>query len=76
MWPQIVSSLAAGLALLVAAVMLNSPIAVLILPVCCMFACTQHALREYGYIPSSNLCGIIGLGLSAALWLYLLFLAI
>lgn len=76
MWPQIISSLAAAIALALAAVMLNSPIALLILAACCMFAWMQHNGYAGDNPRLGNAMGVIGLALSFALWLYLLFLAI
>jgi hypothetical protein len=71
---QILSSLAAGAFLVVAAVMLNSPVSVLLLSLCCMIAWVSHiSTLSYGL---RVIVTYVGLGLGVLIWLYLLSLSL
>jgi hypothetical protein len=65
MWPQLISSLAAGVALLVAAVMLNSAFGALVVAALCMIAWISHL----GLLSERMHNLITAFGAAIALWL-------
>lgn len=74
MWPQVLSSLAAGVILSIAAIMLNSPVSLLLIAMLCMMAWASY--DEQLPLFARRSLTAIGLLLGVALWLYLLYLAI
>lgn len=74
MWPQIISSLSAAVMLAAAAIMLNSPLALLGIAFACMLAWLSH-------MPNASrathlFTTLIGLLIGAVVWVYLLSLII
>jgi hypothetical protein len=74
MWPQIVSSLAAGAFLAAASVMLNSPLSLLALALVALVAWFSHSPGMTQRL--SNLLTIVGMTIGLVVGVYLLLLAL
>jgi len=72
--PQIVSSLAMAVVLLVAAIMLHSPMSVLCICVLCLLAWISHTPGLSASV--ANAITFIGLAGGAIIWLYLAYRAV